>query len=167
MKHLFLVACGVLGLWSCSKEYPERMPDIKLTDAYGNKQSASALTREGEPAVVSFYATWCDPCVKELNELKVKAAEWKRDKGLNIIMVAVDKYPVQVSAVLQTVKHNEWNNFNVLFDTEDSLMHKLHVETVPTTYFIDDKGNVRHKTTGYQGRSVEIVDSLINVSGKK
>lgn len=169
MKQLyfvFLIAITMLCA-SCGKEFPSRMPDIQLADEYGNSVSAADLTKDGRPVMLSFYATWCDPCAKELDAFLPHVQEWKEKYGVEIVLVSIDRYPSQVPVVMETVEKKGWTDFKVLFDTEGRLMRELEIETIPTVFFIAPNGEVVHKTVGYDLDTVQNAEQVLQSMAKK
>ena len=64
-----------------------RAPDFELADAAGKKWSLRAL--RGRPVLVSFWATWCPPCVREMPSLDALAR--RLGDRAAILAVSVDE----------------------------------------------------------------------------
>lgn len=161
LSFVFLTAVTMLCA-GCGKGYPGRLPDIQLSDKNGMPVSTSELTDSiGHPLMLSFYATWCDPCTKELDEFKPMLKRWKKEYGLDVYIVSIDRYPAQVPVVIETVQNKGWTDFGLLFDTDSRLMTALDVETIPTVFFIDGSGRIVHRTVGYDKDSVANAEEVL------
>jgi thiol-disulfide isomerase/thioredoxin len=70
-----------------ARKVPERIPDLALPDPQGVIHRLSQWT--GRPLVVNFWATWCEPCRREIPLLQTLRHERARD-GLQIVGIAID-----------------------------------------------------------------------------
>jgi thiol-disulfide isomerase/thioredoxin len=71
------------------RRIPEQLPAISLPDAGGRIRSLAEW--QGRPLLVNFWATWCEPCRREIPLLRSLRRERAGD-GLEIVGIAVD-YP--------------------------------------------------------------------------
>jgi cytochrome c biogenesis protein CcmG/thiol:disulfide interchange protein DsbE len=104
------------------------------------------LLEEG-PVLISFWATHCKPCIKELNRLQKLYPDYKK-KGFEILAVDVDG-PRSVGRVKSRVKGLKWE-FPVVFDTNKDIYRKYQVLGIPHTVLIDRDGNIRYTHTTYR-----------------
>jgi thiol-disulfide isomerase/thioredoxin len=75
------------------RRIPEQLPAISLPDAEGRTRSLTEW--QGRPLLVNFWATWCEPCRREIPLLKSLRHERAGD-GLEIVGIAIDyQDPVQ------------------------------------------------------------------------
>lgn len=162
-----LSSLAMLLCVSCCKGHPSHMPDIPVTDIYGNNVSADELTSGNHPVLMTFYATWCDPCTRELNELKSIYDTLQEKYGLEVVVVSVDKYPAQTSIVSETMAANGWNKFRLFFDVDGKLAAKLNLETIPTSYLIAPQGKIINETIGYEEDSVVDIEKLLSQLNNK
>ena len=66
MRKLFVLATLLCGL-SAQAQEKASLPNVQLKDISGNVVNIQDLATTGEPLIVSFWATWCTPCKKELS----------------------------------------------------------------------------------------------------
>jgi thiol-disulfide isomerase/thioredoxin len=71
-----------------ARKVPEQLPDIRLPGTDGAVHNLSDW--RGKPLVVNFWATWCDPCRREIPLLKSLRREHAAE-GLEIVGIAVDQ----------------------------------------------------------------------------
>ena len=116
---------------------PERLPEIRLPSIDG---AVHGLTDwEDRPLVVNFWATWCDPCRREIPLLKTLRHEHAGDR-LEIVGIAVD-YPDEVRKYAQT----HGIDYPLLVGDEGGLeaVNAFGMETVlPFSVFADRQGRI-------------------------
>jgi thiol-disulfide isomerase/thioredoxin len=66
---------------------PARLPDFSLDDLSGKRTSITSW--RGKSLVINFWATWCDPCRREIPLLKTLAADWA-GRDLTVVGIAMD-----------------------------------------------------------------------------
>ena len=77
-----------------------KVPAFRLKDLKGKKMSIKSL--KGKVVMISFWATWCVPCKRELDDL-AKLYKTEKDKGLEVLAIATDG-PETYSAIRGVVK---------------------------------------------------------------
>jgi len=70
-----------------TRPIPERLPDLTLPDLRGHTQKLSSWPNR--PIMVNFWATWCEPCRREI-PLLIKLRKQHANQGLEIVGIAVD-----------------------------------------------------------------------------
>ncbi len=148
----FLIWCLALSHAQAGKKLP-KAPNFTAPDLEGNKVELNVLLGQG-PILISFWATHCKPCVKELNKLQKRYPEYRK-KGFEILAVDVDG-PRSVSRVKSKVKGLKWK-FPVLFDTNRDIYRKYHVLGIPHTVLIDQDKKIRYTHTTYRSGDEKII----------
>jgi len=123
-----------------------KAPGFTLPDLEGEKVELKGILKEG-PVLISFWATHCKPCIKELNKLQKRYPEYKK-KGFEILAIDVDG-PRSVGRVKSKVKGLKWK-FPVLFDINKDVYRKYQVLGIPHTVLMDREGNIRYTHTTYR-----------------
>jgi thiol-disulfide isomerase/thioredoxin len=107
------------------------MPSIELTDLSGHRVSLQDY--DGTPLFISFFATWCGPCMKELPEL-ADLQDKLSDEKLKIICICDD--PIDKLLPLQ----QKFGNKLIILHS-GSKFHDIGVYTYPTNYIYNSSGN--------------------------
>ncbi|MCU0328702.1 MAG: TlpA family protein disulfide reductase, partial [Chitinophagales bacterium] len=108
--------------------------------------------------VVSFWATWCVPCKKELNNIKDLYPEWV--KNFNVELIAVSTDDSRNKAKIKTYTSAENWAYRVVLDQNQDLMKAFGVQQIPFTMIIN-KGKVVYTHNSYQeGDEYELENQL-------
>jgi thiol-disulfide isomerase/thioredoxin len=110
---------------------------------------------ENGPVVVTFWATWCRPCRKELPELQ-KLVDKYGDRGFRVVAVSGDG-PVDAAKVAPYVKSQKFT-FDVVRDEDGEIRRNFQVEVFPTTFLLGDDGAILHRQVGYRRGDEKILD---------
>jgi cytochrome c biogenesis protein CcmG, thiol:disulfide interchange protein DsbE len=130
-----------------SDEAPARPSEV--APAFETKSidgdDVSLAEYEGQVVLLNVWATWCDPCVRELPEL-ARLHTALHDKGFTVIGLNTDVRS-KLGAVRTMVIHHELP-YPVWVDFESKSQVAFKLRGYPTTFLIDRKGNIRWKREG-------------------
>jgi peroxiredoxin len=126
---------------------PANLPDVKLKDLNGKTVSTAAFSNNGKPIIISFWATWCKPCIQELMAIHENYPDWKAQTGVKLIAISIDD--VRNSAkVAPFVKGKRWQ-YEVYLDENEEFKRAMNVANVPHTFLLDGKGKVVWQHNSY------------------
>jgi peroxiredoxin len=134
---------GALAMTSLVGASSSMAPSFALPSRSGDTVSLAQL--KGKVVMLNFWASWCGPCRQEMPLLDQMH---KRYSALGFTLVGVN-----VDANSKDAE--DWLNktpvsFPVLFDRESKVSAMYDVKAMPSTVFIDRKGNVRYLHKGYK-----------------
>jgi len=157
MKKLITLFSLVFALGSVSAQEAD-FPDFSIPDLKGNKVDIKALSNDGKPVVLAFWATWCGPCILELNAINEHIEEWVDETGVKFYAVSIDDSKT-LGRVQPMVNGKGWG-FDILLDTNNDLKRLLNIATPPYVVMVKD-GKIVYKHVGYQpGSEFELYEKI-------
>jgi len=162
MKIVFALIIVVLfSLFITAQESEElagrRAPNFVLENLDGDYVELNQEIGEG-PILLSFWATWCKPCIEELTEFKKLYNEYK-DKGFKLLAISTDSERT-VAKVKPYVKSKNYD-FPVLYDTSGDVARIYYARAVPFTVLIDKHGAIVYTHLGYMRGDEQVVNDKV------
>ena len=142
----------------------KQIPVVNLKDMKGNSVNTSKLGFTG-PVVISFWATWCAPCKKELNNINDVYEKWQEETGVNLVAVSIDDEKTK-SQVPVYVNGKAWD-FLVLMDPNGDFKRAMGVNNVPHTFLVDQSGNIVYSHNNYApGDEEKLYAEILKLTNK-
>jgi alkyl hydroperoxide reductase subunit AhpC len=97
--------------------------------------------------LLSFFATYCEPCKKEMPFLAALYDEY-RDKGLMVFLISIDKEAEKIDEA-KTLAEEAHIKFPVLSDRFNIVAKRYYIEKLPCVYLVNAEGKVAMVNVGY------------------
>ena len=143
-----LILGSIVYLWMAPSG-AQQAPDVTLRLIDGNKLNLSSL--KGKPVLITFWATSCPGCIKEMPHL-VELYNELHTRGLEIIGIAMP-YD-RPDYVVEMVKRKKLPYLIALDLKGEAVQAFGNVSLTPTTFLIDDKGKIIKKKIGEMNMDV-------------
>ncbi len=146
---LYATLCATLLLNLCptSLSAQTSLPDLYARRLDGKEVKLSDFLKGNKPVVISFWATWCNPCVEELEAVSENFESWKKEIDFEFVAISIDDARSS-SKVRSFVSGREWP-FTVLTDANQEIMKAMNITSVPFTMILSKNGVVRYSHSGY------------------
>ena len=162
MKKLILLS--IVALIGISTAVGQ-IPSVRLKNIDGKTIDTGKISNNGKPFVITFFALWCKPCLRELAAIHEVYPDWQKETGMKIIAVSQDQGQ-DSHKVAPTVYGNGWE-YEVLLDPNGELKQAMAVGTLPTVIIVDGKGKIVTTKTGYtDGAEKQIIEEIRKLEGK-
>ena len=114
----------------------DKMPEFMVKDASGKEITLQELCQGKKYILIDFWASWCNPCRKEIPNIKKLYAQYASE-GFEVISISIDKKKTDWEKAVKE-EQLKWPNF--LDETGVAKLYK--VRAVPTMYLIDAEGRM-------------------------
>lgn len=162
MKKLFVLLFAVLVVSGLRAQQKSDLPNVTIKDLQGKDVNIAKLSNNGKPFVITFWATWCGPCIKEHNALDEVYQDWKDETGVKIYSVSIDDSRT-TAKVKPFVEGKGWE-FEVLLDANGDLKRAMNVNNPPHTFLFDGSGKIVYQHTGYfDGAEEELYEEILKL----
>jgi peroxiredoxin len=155
-KTLFAAAMMLLGI---ALEVGAQLPQVTLKDINGKTVRTDTLNNGGKPMIISFFATWCKPCNRELTAISEVYDEWQEETGVKVVAISIDQAQ-NINKVKPLVSNHGWE-YDILLDPNGDFKRALGIQTIPFVLICDGKGNIVYKHNGYtDGAEEELIEKV-------
>ena len=114
----------------------------------GNGSKVTFNNYKGKVLFINFWASWCEPCKKEMPEL-IKLSVRYKYQGVVLLSVNCDRRETMAKNFL---KENQFNNMDIFFDSKGKAPEMFNVLAMPMSFVVDKKGTVRFVHFGFNDR---------------
>ena len=147
MKRLALLFVMVLAMAGLHAQSKTDLPNVTVKDLNGKDVNISKIKNDGKPIVITFWATWCKPCIKEHEALNDVYEDWQDETGVKIYSVSIDDS--RSSARVKPFVEGKGWEFETLLDVNSDLKRAMNVSNPPHTFLIDGEGKIVYQHSGY------------------
>ncbi|RFC55937.1 TlpA family protein disulfide reductase [Brumimicrobium aurantiacum] len=142
------------------------IPEVQLKNTVGDVINTAKLHNDGKPMIISFWATWCTPCKKELNTIHDLYIDWQDETGVRLVAVSIDDNKT-ASRVVPYVDSKSWE-YEILLDPNGDFKRAMGVNNVPHTFLIDGNGKIVYSHNNYApGDEYELYDHVLELTEEK
>lgn len=137
----------------------KKVPNIYVETLNGEHVKASEFENGSEPIIISFWATWCKPCISELDAIADEYEDWQEETGVILIAISIDDER-SVASVKTMTNGRDWP-FQVFLDKNQDLKRALNVINIPHTILLNGKGEIVWQRNSYvPGSEDELLEEI-------
>ncbi len=165
LKFLFLVLLFSTTIFSSNAQTAQKkLPDVSVKTLDGRSVNIQDYAQKGKVTVVSFWATWCAPCKKELEAIAEDYPSWQKKYDMELVAVTIDDARA-LPKVKALVEQKGWK-YKILSDVNGDLKRAFNIQSIPFTLLVDKKGNIVYTHSGYAPGDEEELEKRIQLAAK-
>lgn len=162
VRYFFLTIMMLMAVMACKQNEPDARSG--LTPAIGERMQMAPFNKpsltdkaiidskqlDGQVTLVTFFASWCPPCIQEIPALITLQDSFK-SKGFSVIAFSVDEGDL---APLKKLIDKRGINYPVLLANSDITRSFGGVAGIPVIFLVNRKGEIVKKYLGYTSHEI-------------
>jgi len=137
----------------------QEIPSASIVDIKGNKVDFSKIIKSDKPVIVSFWATWCVPCINELDAISEVYPDWQDETNVKLIAISVDDDRT-ARRIKPLVNGKGWD-YEIYRDYNMELQRAFNISSVPFMIIIKN-GKIVYTHSGYSPGSEDKIYKIIS-----
>ena len=123
------------------------VPSVEVKTLRGKTVNIQDYVGNDKLTVMSFWATWCSPCKRELDAIADIYPDWQEEYNVEVLAITIDdtRTLAKVPALIET---KGWE-YTILADVKGELKKALNFQTIPQTFLVNQKGEIVYTHSGY------------------
>lgn len=137
---------AVFLLFTIQATAQKEIPNVEVKNLDGTSLDMNQITQEKGVKILSFWATWCVPCINELDAINEVYEDWQDETNVELIAIATDDARTK-KRIKPLINGKGWE-YKILLDDNQDLQRALNITTIPHVIVIKD-GKIVFRHTGY------------------
>lgn len=165
MKKALLLTFSALLFLSISlkAQDTDHIPAVQVKDMDGSMINTANISNDGKPMIISFWATWCKPCILELTTIQDEYEDWVDETGVKLVAVSIDDAR-NSHKVKPFVNGRSWD-YEVYIDENGDFKRAMGVNNVPHTFLVNGKGEIVWQHNSYSpGDEEELYEKVVELA---
>lgn len=155
MKKIVLV----FTLFMAFSTFAQNIPSASIVDLKGNKVNFKDIIKSDKPVIISFWATWCVPCMNELDAISEVYPDWQDETGVKLIAISQDDDRT-ARRIVPLVNGKGWD-YEIYRDYNNELKRAFNIASIPYMLIIKD-GKIVSTRSGYTPGSEDEIYEIIS-----
>ena len=163
MRKILIYILLILANTLCIAQMKNaKLPSVSIKSLEGKTVNTATFENDGKPIVISFWATWCKPCSKELDAITEVYDDWQEETGVKVIAISIDDSR-NAAKVAPFAYGKDWP-FEIYIDANSDLKRALNVNAIPHTFLLNANKEIIWQHTSYlDGDEEELYEEILKL----
>jgi thiol-disulfide isomerase/thioredoxin len=161
-----LLTIPLFVLFSLALSAQKTLPSVNVKTLDGKTVNLKEYAAQsGKTIIIDFWATWCSPCKKELDDIAELYPDWQEAYNVELLAITIDNQRAlpKVPGIVET---KGWE-YTIFAGNEEEMRSAFNFQTIPQTLVADKNGNIVFEHNGYvPGDEVELEKAVAKAAGK-
>jgi cytochrome c biogenesis protein CcmG/thiol:disulfide interchange protein DsbE len=135
------------------------IPSANVKDLNGATVNTKSFSNDGKPMIINFWATWCTPCKRELNNISDVYDDWIEETGVKLIAISIDDAR-NAGKVPLVINGKGWE-YECYLDPNQDFQRAIGFQNPPYTAVVDASGQIVWTHSGYQEGDEDILYEIV------
>lgn len=138
------------------------LPAVRIKNLTGQQIAFSSIAAlsEGAPVIVSFWASWCIPCITELNTISEQYEARQKQTPFKLLAISVDD--TRTSGKVRSLVAGKGWPYDIYLDQNSELKRAFNINEIPYVMVLKN-GKIIYQHTGYMaGNEEELFEAIKN-----
>ena len=155
MKKLIILFALILSSGSL---FSQSLPNITLKSLDGKSINVKKVSNSKDVKVFAFWATWCVPCINELDAISEVYENWQDETNVELIAISTDDSRTK-KRIRPLVNGKDWT-YEILLDDNQDLKRALNITVLPHLLIVKN-GEIIYRKTSYTPGSEDEIYEII------
>ena len=157
LVYIFFILINYIGF--------SQIPSVEIKTLDGGIINTSEFDNDKNPIIISFWATWCKPCKRELENIHEVYDDWIEETNVKLIAISIDDAR-STSKIKPLVNAKGWE-YEVYQDSNSEFAKKMGASIIPHTFLLDSNKQIIWDHVGYgDGDEEELYEKIIELIEK-
>jgi peroxiredoxin len=138
--------------------FAQNIPSITLKNLNGKSINVQKLSKSKNVKVLAFWATWCVPCINELDAISEVYEDWQDETNMELIAISTDDSRTK-KRIRPLVNGKDWE-YEILLDDNQDLKRALNISVLPHLLVVKNGKIVYRKTSYTPGSEDELYEII-------
>lgn len=138
--------------------FAQNIPSITLKNLNGKSINIQKLSKSKNIKVLAFWATWCVPCINELDAISEVYEDWQDETNMELIAISTDDSRTK-KRIRPLVNGKDWE-YEILLDDNQDLKRALNISVLPHL-LVTKNGKIVYRKTSYTPGSEDELYEII------
>ena len=161
-----LLTIPIFVLFSLALSAQKTLPSVNVKTLDGKTVNLKEYAAQsGKTIIIDFWATWCSPCKKELDDIAELYPDWQEAYNVELLAITIDNQRAlpKVPGIVET---KGWE-YTIFAGNEEEMRSAFNFQIIPQTLVADKNGNIVFEHNGYvPGDEVELEKAVAKAAGK-
>jgi len=138
------------------------LPNVTVKTITGESFNTEDIDNNGKPIIISFWALWCHPCIKELTTIADVYEDWQEETGVKLYAISIDD--ARSTAKVGPLVNGKGWEYEVLLDPNGDFKRAMNVNMIPHTFVLDGNKNIVWQHTSFaEGAELDLIEIVEKV----